>query len=312
MAGEWTIGELLIWTQGYFRGRGIADARLEAELLLAHALNRNRVYLYANYDAPSNLSEREAYRSLIKRRAAGEPLAYITGVKEFMSLEFKVSPEVLIPRPETELLVERVIELAGKAFAPAKSPDIFSEISAPARDTEYTIKICDVGTGSGAIAISLAYYLPEARLYATDLSPAALEIARDNAAQHGVLVNFFEGDLLTPVQEAGPFNIIAANLPYISAAEYSHLDRGIIDYEPRQALLATGDGLDLYRRLLPQAWDLLTPGGYILYEIGSEQGQSALALMDNFMQAELLRDLAGRDRVIVARKNGEQSADRIY
>ena len=295
MAGEWTIKELLDWTQGYFRERGIAAARLEAELLLAYVLEQNRVYLYANYDAPSNPPEREAYRNLIKRRAAGEPLAYITGSKEFMSLVYQVGPGVLIPRPETELLVEQVIELVK---ARQLSAEEVNEAEPPA------VRICDVGTGSGAIAVSLAHYLPQSTVCAVDLSAAALDIARANAQCHAVQVEYFQGDLLSPLSEAEPFDFIVANLPYIPEPEYLALERGILEYEPREALLAGGDGLDLYRRLLPQAFDLLAPGGYIIYEIGAGQGSAALRLMERFAQVELLVDLAGRDRIIKGRKQG--------
>jgi len=296
LAGEWTIKELLDWTQGYFRERGIVGARLEAELLLAHVLKQNRVYLYANYDAPSTGTEREAYRNLIKRRVAGEPLAYITGTKEFMSLEYEVGPAVLIPRPETELLVEQVISLVrGDGSLPDEAKDSTNEAQA-------AIRICDVGTGSGAIAVSLAYYLPETRVSAVDLSTAALDIARANALRNRVNVEYYNGDLLSPLAGADPFDYIVANLPYIPKPEYLALERGIIEYEPREALLAGGDGLDLYRRLLPQAIDLLLPGGYLIYEIGAGQGQAALDLMDQFAHVELLADLTGRDRIIKARK----------
>lgn len=293
MAGTWTIKELLAWTQGYFRDHGLVDPRLEAELLLAHVLGQSRVYLYANYEAPSNPHEREVYRNLIKRRATGEPLAYITGTKEFMSLTYQVGPQVLIPRPETELLVEQVIDLARAAKASLEEGEFHS-----------AIRICDVGTGSGAIAVSLAYYLPESRVSAIDLSPAALEFARTNAQRNEVDIEYLQGDLLAPLAGGEPFDFIVANLPYIPEPEYLALDRGILNYEPREALLAGGDGLDLYRRLLPQALDLLNPGGYILYEIGAEQGADALDLMGQFTEVELLTDLAGRDRIIRARKQG--------
>lgn len=300
MAAEWTIKELLAWTQGYFKDRGIPDARLEAELLLAHVLGRNRVYLYANYDAPSNQPERETYRNLIKRRASGEPLAYITGVKEFMSLEYEVGPPVLIPRPETELLVEEVIKLVRATGTPV-SDEAAKDKDSLARNT---VRICDVGTGSGAIAVSLAYYLPEASVSAVDLSAPALTVARANALRHGINIEYHQGDLLGPLQGAEPFDFIVANLPYIPEPEYLSLERGIIEYEPREALLAGGDGLDLYRRLLPQAIELLAPGGYMIYEIGAAQGAAALALMNGFTEVELLSDLAGRDRLVKARKLG--------
>ncbi|MGE5390460.1 MAG: peptide chain release factor N(5)-glutamine methyltransferase [Deltaproteobacteria bacterium] len=293
MAGTWTIKELLAWTQGYFRDHGIADPRLEAELLLAHVLGQSRVYLYANYEAPSNPPEREAYRTLIKRRAAGEPLAYITGTKEFMSLTYQVGPQVLIPRPETELLVEQVIDLVRGTAASSE------EMGDPP-----AVRICDVGTGSGAIAVSLAYYLPGSSLSAVDLSAAALETAQANALRNEVYVEYHHGDLLAPLAGTQPFDYIVANLPYIPESEYLALDRGILEYEPREALLAGGDGLDLYRLLLPQALDLLKPGGYIVYEIGAGQGEAAMGLMGQFTEVELLTDLAGRDRMVKARKQG--------
>lgn len=301
MAGEWTIKELLEWTQGYFRDHGIRDARLEAELLLAHVLGQNRVYLYANYDAPSNQPEREAYRTLIKRRVAGEPLAYIIGVKEFMSLEYSVGPQVLIPRPETELLVEEVINLVRGNENSDNSEEWPDQAPGMIRNA---VRICDVGTGSGAIAVSLAYYLPQTCVFAVDLSAAALDIARTNALRHGVNVEYLHGDLLGPLAGADQFDFIVANLPYIPEPEYLALERGIIEYEPREALLAGGDGLDFYRQLLPQAFELLSPGGYIIYEIGAGQGPAAQSLMDQFTEVELLSDLAGRDRLVKARKQG--------
>jgi release factor glutamine methyltransferase len=173
---SWTINELLAWTTDYFNSKKIREARMEAEVLLARVLGKDRVYLYTHYDAPVNQHERAMFREYVKRRAQNEPLAYITGTREFMSLEFKVNPDVLIPRPETELIVEEVIELfAGK-----------------------TCSICDIGTGSGAIAISLAHYLPQAKVFASDISAMALATARDNAARLQAKVEFREGDLLSP------------------------------------------------------------------------------------------------------------------
>jgi release factor glutamine methyltransferase len=279
---KWTIKQLLEWTTNYFREKNIKEARLEAEILLARILDKNRVYLYANYDAPVNKDERAVYREFIKRRSKKEPLAYITGSKEFMSLEFTVNPAVLIPRPETELLVETGLDiLKDKPGA----------------------TICDTGTGSGAIAISLAYYLPSAQVFATDISRAALDTARDNANQHQVKIQLREGDLLSPfLAEKNYFDLIVANLPYIPLEEYRTLESGIRNYEPQTALLAPGDGLDIYRRLLPQASLLLKEGAHILLEIGSNQGQAARQMMSGFEEVEIIQDLAGHDRVIWARK----------
>ncbi len=281
MQGSWRIKDLLQWTTRYFSEKAIIEPRLEAEVLLAHVLGKCRVYLYANYQAPVNQNERKKFREYIKRRINGEPAAYITGDKEFMSLEFKVSPAVLIPRPETELLVEKALDLAGQ---------------------KNTKRICDVGTGSGAIAISLAVYLPEAEIYAVDLSTAALAVARENAQRHGINVEFFEGDLMLPLMDQKPFDIIVANLPYIPEDEYRQLDPGIRDYEPKLALAVKGDGLDKYRTLIPQSYRMLKPGGYLLLEIACNQGERALELVKSFTECEVLKDNTGQDRLLKARK----------
>ena len=282
MQKNWLIKDLLQWTTRYFFDRGIQESRLEAELLLARVLEKNRVYLYANYEEPVNKNEREIYRAFIKRRAEGEPLAYITGQREFMSLAFEVSPDVLIPRPDTEVLVETALSLARN---------------------DHIIRICDVGTGSGAIAISLAVYLNQAEVLAVDLSSAALDIARKNAEMHGVEVKFREGDLLEPLRSEGTMDLVVANLPYVPERVWAQLDIGIKDYEPRLALLAPGDGLDIYRRLLPQAYEILRPGGYTLWEIDPAQADAAKEMMQGFTEVEIIKDGAGRDRLIKARRN---------
>lgn len=281
MQENWTIKELVEWTTRFFSDKSIEEPRLNAEVLLAHVLEKDRVYLYANYHAPVNRNERDRYRELIKRRAGLEPLAYLTGTREFMSLEFQVTPAVLIPRPETELLVEKVLELVKPR----------EEIS-----------ICDVGTGSGAIAVSLAHYLPGAVVCAVDISDAALQIARQNAQRYGVAVEFIQGDLLSRFHQSESFDIICANLPYISDEEYAELEPGVREYEPQQALLGVGDGLELYRRLVPQAWPLLKPGGFMLWEIGWQQGQEAAGLLPVTARVQLFQDWSGKDRLIVAEK----------
>lgn len=278
----WKISDLLSWTTNYFNRNGIDSPRLEAEVLLARVLSRDRVYLYANFDQPVGSEERELFRQYIQRRIAGEPSAYIVGYKEFMSLNFKVNSSVLIPRPDTEVLVESVVEVAPKSRE---------------------IKICDVGTGAGTIAVSLAYYLPNAIIYATDISKEALAIAEENALNNRVEVNFSQGDLLSPVQKLGKFDIITANLPYISAEEYEGLDMEVRGFEPKTALLAKGDGLDLYRQLIPAALNLLSEGGFLFFEISHKQGKSALKLAkEYFAEVELRQDYAGRDRLIKAGK----------
>lgn len=280
MKQDWTIRDLLGWTTRYFQKHGLAAARLEAETLLAYVLKENRVFLYTNYDAPVNQQERQSYRQLIQRRARQEPLAYITGEKEFMSLAFTVTPEVLIPRPETELLVETAIDLTNGIGK----------------------HICDVGTGSGAIAVSLAHYLPLAQITATDISAAALQLAQQNAARHGVSIDFIQSDLLLNLDPEVRFDLIVANLPYIATAEYQLLEPEVRDNEPQQALVGGDDGLDVYRRLIPQAYRFLGPGGRLLLEIGAGQGQAALHLAAPFAAGHIVADLAGRDRLIMMEK----------
>ncbi|NLG33662.1 MAG: peptide chain release factor N(5)-glutamine methyltransferase [Syntrophomonadaceae bacterium] len=277
MAKGWTIKEILLWTTRYFQNKGIQEPRLEAEVLLARALQKDRVYLYINYDSPVNPDELAIMHDFVARRARGEPIAYITGSKEFMSLNFKVDPSVLIPRPDTEVLVETAINLLQAKDNP---------------------RICDVGTGSGAIAISLAYYLRDAIVYATDISEKALEIARENAAANKVTVYFYQGSLLLPVMNEEKFDLITANLPYITVEEYRELDIEISRFEPETALIAGGDGLDLYRQLLPQAMDRLNTGGYLLLEIGSNQAAKALEMTSKYQGVELIRDLSGHNRVV--------------
>lgn len=272
---------MLEWTTAYFQEKNITQARLEAEVLLARVLQVDRVYLYVHYSQPVDRQERELFKAHIKRRLAGEPIAYITGVKEFMSLEFSLSPEVLIPRPETELLVETALDLIRRQERP---------------------RVCEVGTGSGAIAVSLAHYCSRAQIMAGDISAAALSVAVDNARRWEASVDFRCGSLLEPFSQELPFDLIVANLPYISPEEYVHLPDEIKLYEPELALLAPGDGLDIYRSLKPQALALLKPDGCILLEIGAGQGTAARAMMEGFTEVEILKDMAGRDRLIKARK----------
>lgn len=299
MQKVWRIKDLLEWTTRYFGEKGITEPRLEAEVLLAHVLQKNRVYLYANYEEPVNTNEREIYRASIKRRVDGEPVAYITGEKEFMSLHFKVNPAVLIPRPDTEILTETAIALARQ---------------------ENVHTIIDVGTGSGAIAISLAVYLKnlhDMRIYASDISPQALEIARENAVLNQADIHFVEGDLLLPFLQteqasAGErsaagidihqADLITANLPYIPYSEMAQIDRQVKDFEPHLALFAADDGLALYRRLLPQAHALLHPQGILLLEIDARQAAAIPAMMNGFTEIKILKDLAGHERVVQARR----------
>lgn len=289
MQARWTVKSLLEWTTDYFKSKNITQARLEAEVLLARVLQKDRVYLYVHYLQPVGREERELFRSYIQRRISGEPIAYITGRREFMSLEFVVNSDVLIPRPETELLVENALELLKGCREP---------------------RICEIGTGSGAIAISLAHYMPRAVIMAGDISSAALAVARENANRLNVNVEFRVGNLLEPFQAEMPFDMILANLPYIPEEEFHALPEGVKNFEPSSALLAPGDGLDFYRRLVLQAMPLLKEQGYIIFEIGEKQGAAARNVVGGFDEVQLICDLAGRDRLIIARK-GKENGDRL-
>jgi len=260
---------------------GIEESRLDAEILLVHALGITRAQLHAHPQSQLSSAELVRYRQLIERRARREPVAYIVGHKEFYGLELFVDGRVLIPRPETELLVEKAIEISQRQSV-----------------------IADVGTGSGAIAISLAVHLPQIRIYATDASPAALEVAACNCRRHGVedRVHLLQGHLLEPLPE--PVNLIVANLPYVSQAELAQLLPEISRHEPREALDGGPDGLDCIRRLLAQTEGRLKAGGVVLLEIGATQGQAVVALAERHFPAarvEIVRDYAGLDRVVIAR-----------
>lgn len=263
-----------------------AEARLEAEVLLSHMLGLDRAGLYARLPEPLSPEGMNAYAALLARRLAGEPVAYIIGQREFYGLSFYVDRRVFIPRPETELLVERTL-LRGKAR--------FGQ----------GLCLADVGCGSGCIAIALAVHLPKARIYAIDISGDALAVAALNARRHGVAerVTFLQGDLLKPLPE--PVDIIVANLPYVSHPQLAVLPKSIAAYEPLVALNGGPAGLDLIRNLLQQAGAYLRQDGNglkaLLLEIGSDQAKAATTLAAEFFplaRINLYHDLAGRPRVL--------------
>lgn len=276
----------------------IEDAPLEAELLLMHILGIDRAKLYTRLGEELPADDAEALAQLVDRRLSHEPTAYIVGHREFFGHDFYVTPGVLIPRPESELLVEEALfelwERSGRGKPLGEL--LLTDDKPPTCE-----KIADVGTGSGAIAISLALILPMAKIYATDISAPALEIARVNCQRHGVQdrVYLLEGDLLEPLP--GPVDIIVANLPYIGDEDWSELSAEIRMYEPTVALAGGRDGLDKMRQLLSTVNEKLRTGGLILLEIGPGQGQAAATLaQDLFPGARigLARDLGGRERVL--------------
>ncbi len=277
-------GEALRQAVQRLRSEGIDSPRLDAELLLAHALETNRAAILAWPDRQLTPKELTSFRNLVWRRAAREPLAYVVGHREFFGLEFLVDPRVLIPRPETELLVESALRAARERTPP--------------------LRIADVGTGSGAICVTLAVHLPDAIVYALDISPDALTVTAENAQCHGVADRVHgllcDGhDLLAPLPE--PVDLITANLPYVSTDEWETLAPEIRDYEPREALDGGANGLEVIRNLLGQASSLPGLAGPILLEIGASQGATVMALArQHFERAsvELLQDYAGLDRVL--------------
>lgn len=262
-ATDWTIGKLLDWTRTHFESRGVEEPRLCAEILLAKALACRRIDLYAQYERRPDDAQRTAYREMVKAAAEHRPIAYIVGKREFYSLEFDVTPDVLIPRPETEIIVEKA--LAHAATCP---------------DERVTVR--DVGTGSGCIAVTIAKREPRAQVIGTDISEAALTVARSNAAKHGVTerVTFASADLLerTDGDPGEALDLITANLPYVATADAQALPKMVRDYEPATALFAGTDGLDLFRRMAPQVATRLRPGGLLLLEIGQGQAEAVTAM----------------------------------
>jgi release factor glutamine methyltransferase len=254
MEDRWTVLKVLQWTAEYFRLKGIEQPRTSAEVLLAHALHMERIQLYLNYDRPLAPHELASYRELIRRRANREPTQYVTGKQEFWSLELEVTPDVLIPRPETELLVEEALKLVRG-----------------------TCKcVLDLATGSGAIAIALAHECPAIRVIASDRSCKALLVARLNAFRHHLLerISFVAADILGTFRISdGSFDIIVSNPPYIGEKEFSTLAPEIVRYEPNTALLAGPQGLALIRRIIEEAPAHLKPGGSLLMEVGAGQAE---------------------------------------
>ena len=292
MAEVWTVRRILEWTAGFFARKGLDAPRLSAELLLSHVLAAPRIKLYTEYDRPLGEAELSRMRALVQRAAEEEPIAYLTGRAHFFNLEFEVTRDVLIPRPDTETLVENVLQLARNQAG----------FEAP--------RVLDLCTGSGCIAAAIAKHLKAATVLATDVSPAAVAVARRNVERLGLSdrVTVEEGDLFEPlsrVVDAQPFHLVVANPPYIPTAQIPALDRSVRDYEPTAALDGGLDGLTLHRRILESAPAHLLPGGRVYLEIAFDQGEPALqvaAAYEAFDDARLLKDHAGRDRVLTARR----------
>lgn len=276
----WTIGALLQWTQQYFAGKGIDSPRLDAEILLAHVLHKERIYLYAHYDEPLNGEELAAYRAMVKKRADRLSVAHILGTKAFMGLDFKVSEDVLIPRPETEMLVETVVT-AAEGTAPV---------------------IIDIGTGSGAIILSLLHYLPQATGTGVDISPKALAIAAENGRTLGLdgRVTWIESDLFTKVPPC-TCDWLVSNPPYLTKGDMERLQPEV-RHDPALALYGGDDGLEFYRRIAAESPAYVKAGGHCAVEIGAGQAEDVTAIFCRhgaYDHEQTVKDYGGIDRVLV-------------
>ena len=322
-AQRWSVLEVLRWTTTRFAQRNLSTPRLDAEVLIAHALGLSRVQLYVQFERPLEAAELAAIRELVRRRQAGESVAYLTGRKEFFGLELEVDARVLVPRPDTETLVDEALARLAAA----------AEVGGEAAPGP---RIADVGTGSGAVAIAIAKMLdksaarmsmsaaklatssdqvaaaadapaaasapakrPAPQVFASDLSPGALELAGRNAERHGAAITFLQGDLDEPLRSQAPFDLIAANLPYIPSAEIAGLSAEVRG-EPHLALDGGTDGLELVRRLVAAAPALLRAGGAIVLEIGAGQAEATAAQLAaaGFIEVRRRRDLGGIERVV--------------
>ena len=284
----WRVVDLLDWTVGYFQQHGIPNPRLDAEVLLGHLLEKSRLQLYLHFEMPVFQEHLTLFRELIKKRIAHTPVSYLTNRKEFMSLDFYVDERVLIPRPETEQLVETVL-------------------ATEAGDSQ---RLLELGTGSGVIATSLAVQQSEWQIVATDISEPALVVARKNAETHACTaqIEFLSGDLFEPIEAVNTngnaqFDWIICNPPYIKNTERDTLSPDVRDYEPGIALFAGDDGLDVIRRLVAEAPKYLAPHGKLIFEIGATQADSVRALFNAesaYATYELFKDYAEKERIVLA------------
>ena len=288
----WAIKDLLKVSCDYLKKKQIDSPRLTAEVLLAHQLGSDRVNLYLNLDQPLTEKEVSGYRALIRRRLQYEPLQYITGIQEFWSIDFLVDPRVLIPRPETELLVTHALRLL--------KPAAESEKQEP--------KILDLGTGCGTLAVSLAKEVPNAQIWATDNSHGALELARLNAQKHGVSdrIQFKEGDLWEPLMNLGiTFDIILSNPPYVASEEYNDLPPEVRDYEPRSALVGGDGGTYYIERIITEAPPYMKPKAWIMLEMAPDQTEKTLGLVEQtegYGEKTRIRDYSRLYRIVMAQR----------
>jgi len=285
----WTILRILEWTTAYFKSHHLEQPRAAAEMLLAHALGVGRVDLYVQYDRQLEVEELEVFKGFIQRRIQREPVAYIVGKKEFWSMDLKVTPDVLIPRPETETIVEAALTII------------------PAKPGQAPLRFLDLGTGSGAIALAMASERPGQSFYAVDRSEKALAVAQDNARAHDLdkAITFLQGDWFDPVRDRGRyFDVIVSNPPYISSHEFEDLPPEITQHEPREALEGGSDGLAAIRLIIKQASDPMVSGGWLLFEIGHGQWAAVDELISGvktYSDWAVIKDYSGHDRVVRAK-----------
>ncbi|MEA3485767.1 MAG: peptide chain release factor N(5)-glutamine methyltransferase [Candidatus Aerophobetes bacterium] len=291
----WTIKKILDWTDEYFKKKEVESSRLNAEILLAYLLKKNRLDLYLEFDRPLSSSELTSFRNLILKRSHHTPLSYITGEKNFMDFKFKISPDVYIPRPETEILVEEAIKIIKNLESENEEGDLEG------------ITVVDLGTGCGNIAVSLAKELKKGKVYAVDVSSSALNIAIQNAKLYEVeeKVEFLQGDLFTPLEEIsleGKVDLIVSNPPYIPAKEIENLPLEV-KKEPRVALEGGEDGLSFYKRIIQESPRFLKKGGISALEIGYNQAKGVRELLDarkTFHSLQIIRNYGGKERIILA------------
>ncbi len=283
---KWTILSLLKWTTAYFKKKGISEPRTSAELLLAHVLKIKRIDLYIYFDKPVQQDELKQFKTLILRRLRHEPIQYIIGKTEFWSREFYLTKEVLIPRPETESIIENILNLLRN-------------------NKKETYTIMDIGTGSGIIAVTLAMELPNSIIFAGDINLASLKVAKKNIERYLLQdrIHLICSNVFGAIKREALFDIIVSNPPYVSHEEWQALPPEIKGYEPKEALMAGVDGLDVIKKIIKEAYLYLKKGGYLILEIGAFQAKKVKDLFKNeYRSIEIHKDYSGWDRVVIARK----------
>lgn len=299
-AQAWTIGKLIAWTTDYLKRTGSQSPRLDAEVLLAHARGCQRIELYTAFTEEPSEQVRAAFREMVRQRAAGMPVAYLVGYKEFYSMTFEVTPDVLIPRPETEHLVVESLDRARAMLAGPRPSELPQKL-----------EIVDVGTGSGAIAIAIAAHLSNSHVKAVDLSSAALQVARRNAARHGLdedRIQWIEGDLLGWCTAEQRFDMVVSNPPYVSPEEFEQLPKEVSQFEPRLALLSEPDGGTIIRRLIDQCLSHLRKGGWLIFEFSpmlAERLEQLISQPEHWSEPRVIKDHAGHSRVVALQRLGD-------